>query len=92
MIAITLNEANYEREMREIKNSALPVLVGFGGENIDSVSVRMRGAYKCYRADSDLAKRYQVRKLPTLLLFKDGKVTDTIVGSLKEEQLLKILG
>jgi len=87
MATITLNEANFEREVNE---SVLPVLVGFGTD-IDSVNARMNGSYKCCKADSALAKRCRVRKMPTLLLYRGGKVTDTIVGSLAAEQVVKIL-
>jgi thioredoxin 1 len=89
MTAITLTEANFEREVNQ---SALPVLVGFGSvDNIDNVSERMGGALKCCKAAPALADKYKIRTTPTMLLFKNGCVTDTIVGAVKTEQLLKIL-
>ncbi len=39
----------------------------------------------------DLAKQYGVRKIPTILLFKSGKVVDFIVGAVSREVLDKNL-
>jgi thioredoxin-like negative regulator of GroEL len=93
MAAITLTEANFDREVGQ---SALPVIVGFGdSDNLDDVSRHLKGSLKfckvnCVTAPS-LAKRYKIHNTPTMLVFKGGRVTDTIVGALKPEQLLKIL-
>jgi thioredoxin 1 len=93
MAVITLNETNFESEVNQ---SNTPVLVGFGStDNIDGVSKHMSGELKCCKinvgSSPGLASRYGIRSVPTMLLFRGGQVTDTIVGSLKTEQLLKIL-
>ena len=38
-----------------------------------------------------LAERYDIRAIPTLLLFVDGKVVKTNVGLIKKEALLQLL-
>ncbi|MCQ2491595.1 MAG: thioredoxin [Lachnospiraceae bacterium] len=37
--------------------------------------------------DMDVAMRYKIVSIPTLLCFKDGKVTGTIVGYMEESEL-----
>ncbi len=38
-----------------------------------------------------LAQRYEIRAIPTLLVFVDGRVVKTSVGVLKKEALLRLL-
>jgi thioredoxin 1 len=46
--------------------------------------------------ETDLASRFGVRSIPTLLLFKDGKKVETMVGlnqkSVLKEKILKLAG
>ena len=42
-------------------------------------------------ANPDLASQYGVRSIPTLILFKDGIVQDTIVGSVPKSHLAEII-
>jgi thioredoxin 1 len=92
MPAITLTEENFDRE---VKQSCLPVLVSFGENNVDNVSERMRGVLKCckinIKTNPRIAQRYRIRNIPTILLFKGGHVTDTIIGETRTEQLMRIL-
>jgi len=87
MPAITLTEENFDREVQE---SNRPVLVSFS-QNTD-LSVP---DYKCCKVDVrksvGLARRYRIYSVPTVLLFRGGRVTDTIVGSVGSEQLMRIL-
>ncbi len=39
----------------------------------------------------DLANRYNVRSIPTLLVFKGGRVVDTIVGARPKTQIEAVL-
>jgi thioredoxin 1 len=96
MAAITLTEANFEQE---VKQSNLPVLVSYQDcgdkSSVDKISERMDGVLKCCKinvgANPGLVKRYRIRSIPTILLFKRGQVTDTIVGETRTEQLMRIL-
>jgi len=96
MPAITLTKENFDEE---VKQSSLPVLVSYQGStstgSIDRVSSHLNGVLKCCKvnagANPELAQKYKVRCLPTVLLFKDGRVTDTIVGAMRTEQLMQIL-
>ena len=42
--------------------------------------------------ESELAARYGVSSIPTVILFKDGKVSATSVGYRSKAQLLAALG
>ena len=83
MSAITLTEENFAAE---VKQSTQPVLVSFCHDKDVSIP-----NYKCCKASTSLANKYKIRSTPTILLFKGGKVTDTIVGSMRTEQLMRIL-
>ena len=37
--------------------------------------------------ETDLAKKYGVRSIPSMLIFKEGKVVETIVGLRNQKQL-----
>jgi len=37
--------------------------------------------------NSDLAYEYGIMSIPTIILFKDGKITDKIIGALPKEDL-----
>ena len=41
--------------------------------------------------NSDTPVTYGVRNIPTLLIFKDGKVVDTLVGNQPKSKLLELL-
>jgi len=87
MQTITLTEENFDKE---VKQSAQPVLVSFRCNGELSVP-----NYKCCKVDDKkstrLTDRYAVGSMPTIVLFRGGKVTDTIVGSMRTEQLMRIL-
>lgn len=59
---------------------------------VDELAEEMKGSATIAKVNVDneieLASRYGVRSIPTLLLFKDGKVVDTMVG-ITQKQVLK---
>ena len=38
-------------------------------------------------SNSELASKYEIRAIPTILIFKDGQVVDTIVGLIDKNNL-----
>jgi thioredoxin 1 len=42
--------------------------------------------------NSDIAGKYEIRAIPTILIFKDGKVADTVVGLSSKDDLKAKLG
>ena len=41
--------------------------------------------------ESNLANKYKIRSIPTMIVFKDGKAIDTMVGVISEEALISKL-
>ena len=85
-----------------VTGSDKPVLVDFWapwcgpcralGPVIDQVSQEMSdrlAVYKCNVDDeADLATRFRIVSIPTLILFKGGEPVHTIVGSMPERALV----
>lgn len=61
-----------------------PIVEAIAQEKADKLDV-----YKCNVDDErDLAMRFQVMSIPTLILFKGGKAVHTMVGSAPKERVL----
>jgi thioredoxin 1 len=99
MGAIHLNEKNFEQE---VLKSSLPVLVDFWAEwcgpcraiapIIEELSTELSGKMKVAKVDvdqaQDLAAQFEVSSIPTLLIFKNGKVVEEMLGAMPKPQLL----
>ncbi len=89
----------------EVLKSDKPVLVDFWAEwcgpcrmmtpTIDAIASEYQGKAKVGKLNVDdngqTAMRYQIRGIPALLLFKDGKVVDQRVGAVGKGDLQKML-
>lgn len=55
------------------------------GPILDQLAVEYAGKAKVAKVDVDAnmktASRFNVRSIPTILFFKDGKVVDTVIGA-----------
>ena len=88
---VTLEDGTFENE---VLKSEIPVLVDFWAEwcgpckaiapFVDQIAADFKGKVKVGKLDVDhsraVAGRYNIRSIPTLLVFKGGKVVDTVVG------------
>ncbi len=88
-----LNVTN-ENFSADVENSALPVLVDFSapwcgycrrlGPTIDAVAAAAEGKMIVAKIDIDeapqLAERFGIMTIPALILFKDGKHSETLVN------------
>lgn len=64
-----------------------PVVEQVRDEMADRLTV-----YKCnVDEEGDLAQRFQIVSIPTLILFKDGKPVHTMVGNMPKADLVKEL-
>ena len=64
-----------------------PIIEEISNELDDKMDV-----YKCnVEEEQDLAMRFQVMSIPTLILFKGGKAVHTMVGSAPKGRLVKEL-
>jgi thioredoxin 1 len=100
--AITIDEANFDAE---VTKSVQPVLVDFWAEwcgpckmiapILDEIAREKAGAVKVVKVNVDnnqsLSARYNIRAIPTLLLFKDGQLRDQITGMASKKDLLNRL-
>ncbi len=89
---VTLTDGNFDSEVLQ---SDQPVLVDFWATwcgpcraiapIIEELAGQYEGRAKIAKLDVDenqaMANRYNVRSIPTLLFFQNGKVVDQIVGS-----------
>ncbi len=89
----------------EVINSDVPVLVDFWAEwcgpckmmapTVDQIANEYAGQLKVGKVDVDenggTAMRYNIRGIPTLLLFKGGRVVDQRVGAVGKSEVLRML-
>jgi len=85
----------------EVLQANIPVLVDFWAEwcgpckalapTIDAIAKEFAGKVKIAKLNVDAnhktSTNYDIRGIPTLILFKDGKIAATKVGSATKEQL-----
>ena len=90
---------------QEVLQSSQPVLVDFWAEwcgpcrqmgpTIDQIATEYAGRVKVGKVDVDsnvqTAGRYQIRGIPTLLVFKGGKVVEQKVGAVGKADVQKML-
>lgn len=95
---LTLDDNNFEAE---VIKSSLPVLVDFWATwcapckaiapTIDALAAEYDGKVKVGKVNVDDSQstpaKYGVRGIPTIILFKDGKVVDQVVGAVPKSQL-----
>ncbi|MGD0498514.1 MAG: thioredoxin [Bryobacteraceae bacterium] len=98
----TFTDASFDQE---VLRSDVPVLVDFWAEwcgpcrmmapTIDLVANEYSGRVKVGKLDvdsnGDTAMRYNIRGIPTLLLFQGGQVVEQRVGAVGKSEVQKML-
>jgi len=95
---VTLSDSNFEAEVLQ---SPIPVLVDFWASwcapckaiapLVDALANDYDGKIKVGKVNVDESPAtpatYGIRGIPTLILFKDGKMVDQVVGAVPKSQL-----
>ena len=98
MKPVELTESNFSQE---VLKSDTPVLIDFWAEwcgpcktiapVVEELAKEYEGKLKVGKLDVDshqgVATQYGIRSIPTLLVFKGGKVVDQIVGAVPKKVL-----
>jgi len=98
MSTYTITDSNFDEE---IKNSQIPILVDFWAEwcgpckqigpILEDIGEAKKDKLKILKLNVDenpqTPQKFGVRGIPTLMLFKDGKLVDTKVGSLPKNMV-----
>ena len=102
MKPITITDENFETE---VINSSEPVLIDFWATwcgpcrmiapIVEELAGEFNGKIKIGKLDVDnnqqTSIQYGVRSIPTLLIFKNGKVQDTIIGAVPKSNIVQKL-
>jgi len=102
MKPITITDENFASE---VINSTEPVLIDFWATwcgpckmiapIVEELAGEFNGKIKIGKLDVDNNQQtsieYGVRSIPTLLIFKDGKVRDTIIGAVPKSNIVQKL-
>ena len=95
---VTLQDGTFEQE---VLKSDVPVLVDFWAvwcgpckaiaPTVEELAKQYKGKIKVAKMDVDehqnVPQQYGIRSIPTLLVFKGGRVVDTIVGAVPKSKL-----
>ena len=100
--AVTVTEETFDTE---VLKSTEPVLVDFWAAwcgpcrviapTVEELAVEYQGRLKVVKVDVDqnqeVAIRYGVQSIPTLMVFKDGKMVERVLGAMPKPRLVALI-
>ncbi len=100
----SVSDGDFQVEVIDASN-AQPVMVDFWADwcrpchmlapTVAEIAVDYSGKLKVVKLNVDenisAAGRFNIRGIPTLLIFKGGQVADQLVGALPKEQITKVI-
>jgi len=102
-MALEITDSNFKVEVLQSK---LPVIIDFWapwcrpcqmlGPTIEELAHELEGKVKVGKINVDnseeVAMKYSVSTIPTIMLFRDGVPVKKVVGLMRKEDLLRNLG
>lgn len=99
-----VNDANFEKDVVEASKTQ-PVMVDFWADwcrpchmltpTVEEIAREKAGKIKIVKLNVDenmnVSGKFNIRSIPTMLVFKGGQVADQIVGAQPKENIVKIL-
>ena len=99
---VEVNESNFENE---VVKASTPVLVDFWATwcgpckaltpTLETIATERAGRVKIVKVDVDgspnLAAKFGIRSVPTLLLFRNGERVDQLIGNVPKGQIEDVL-
>lgn len=96
-----VKEVNAQEFEQLISESSVPVLVDFWAPwcapcrmiapIVDEIAADKGDSLQVVKVNIDdeqsIARKYSIRSIPTLLIFKNGQVQDTLVGAMSKQAL-----
>ena len=97
---VNFTDDNFQKEVKE---SPIPVLVDFWAvwcapcriiaPFVEEIATEYEGRIKVGKVDVDsnqkTAAEFGIRSIPSLLIFKDGKVAEQIIGAVPKKVIVK---
>ena len=101
-LVLNLSDDSFDDEM---KKASGPILVDFWAAwcapcktiapCLEQIAHEMAGKATVAKVDvdenGDLSSRFGIRSIPTLIVFKDGRVVDQMIGAAPKEQIRRML-
>jgi thioredoxin 1 len=97
--AVAVTDQSFQAE---VLNSQTPVLVDFWAEwcgpcraiapMVEELAAEFQGKLKVVKVDvdesTDIAARYRIQSIPTLMVFKGGEEVERVIGQVPKSMLL----